>query len=150
MTRHLVLIACVVLGFSAGPALAFKNIEGCDIVAFAGKDPPVAIPAERWQAYGDSLTTVLEAAPGADAAIAAWRALANQLIKKQKALLGSGTLADLPTAKLIQYLQLGDARVVLSARRVKVAVNADFLSWLVDDALPVLGKVAPVILPILL
>jgi hypothetical protein len=87
VTRHLVLIACVVLGFSAGPALAFKNIEGCDIVAFAGKDSTAAIPAERWQAYGDSLTTVLEAAPGADAAIAAWRALANQLIEKQKALL---------------------------------------------------------------
>jgi len=87
VTQRLVLIACVVLGFSAGPALAFKNIAGCDIVAFAGKNSPVAIPAERWQAYGDSLTTVLEAAPGADAAIAAWRALANQLIEQQQALL---------------------------------------------------------------
>ena len=34
-----------------------------------------------------AVTTVLEAAPGADAAIAAWRALANQLIEQQKALL---------------------------------------------------------------
>jgi hypothetical protein len=31
VTHQLVLSACVVLGFSAGPALAFKNIEGCDI-----------------------------------------------------------------------------------------------------------------------
>ena len=87
MTQRLVLIACAVLSISAAPALAFKNIQGCDIVAFAAKDPAIAISAERWQAYGDSLTTVLEAAPGADAAIAAWRTLANQLIEKQKALL---------------------------------------------------------------
>ena len=87
MRPHLALGVCAALVFSASPALAFKNIEGCDIAAFAGKDTPVAIPAERWQVYGDSLTTVLEAAPGADAAIAAWRALANQLIEQQQALL---------------------------------------------------------------
>jgi len=90
VTHRLVLIACVVLGFSAGPALAFKNIEGCDIVAFAGKDSPVAIPPERWQAYRDSATALLDAAPAADAPIAEWRALANQLVEAQKALLAPG------------------------------------------------------------
>jgi hypothetical protein len=87
VTQRLVLVACVVLGVSAGPALAFKNLEGCDIVAFAGKDTPVAVPAERWQAYRDSFTAILGAAPDADAPIAAWRALANELIAAQKALL---------------------------------------------------------------
>jgi hypothetical protein len=87
VTRQLVLIACVVLGFSAGPALAFKNIEGCDIVAFAGKDSPVAIPAERWQAYRNSATAILAAAPVADAPIAQWRALANELVAAQETLL---------------------------------------------------------------
>ena len=87
MTQRLVLIACVVLGFGAGPALAFKNIEGCDIVAFAGKDSPVVIPAERWQAYRDSATTILGDAPAADAPIAEWRALASELIAAQQALL---------------------------------------------------------------
>ena len=87
MRSHLALGVCAALVVGAGPALAFKNIEGCDIVAFAAKDTPVAMSAERRQVYGDSLTTVLEAAPGADAAIAAWRALANRLIEQQKALL---------------------------------------------------------------
>ena len=87
MTQRLVLIACVVLSFSAGPAFAFKNIAGCDIVAFAGKASPVVIPAERWQAYRDSAATILGAAPAAEAPIAEWRALANELIEAQKALL---------------------------------------------------------------
>jgi hypothetical protein len=87
VTQPLVLIACVVLAFSAAPALAFKHIEGCDIVAFAGNDSPVAIPAERWQAYRDSITAMLDAAPAADAPIAAWRALANKLVEAQQALL---------------------------------------------------------------
>jgi hypothetical protein len=87
VTQRLVLVACVVLGVSAGPAFAFKNLEGCDIVAFAAKDSPVAIPAERWQDYRASFTAVLDAAPDAGAQIAAWRALANELIAKQTALL---------------------------------------------------------------
>jgi hypothetical protein len=87
VTQRLVLIACAVLSFSAAPAFAFKHIEGCDIVAFAGNDSPVVIPAERWQAYRDSFAAILDAAPDADAPIAAWRAVANQLIEKQQALL---------------------------------------------------------------
>jgi hypothetical protein len=87
VTQRLVLVACVVLSVSAGPAFAFKTLEGCDIVAFAAKDSPVAIPAERWQDYRAGVTAMLDAAPDADAAIAAWRALADELIAKQTALL---------------------------------------------------------------
>jgi hypothetical protein len=87
VTQRLVVIACVALSFSAAPALAFKNIAGCDIVAFAGQDSPVVVPAERWQAYRDSFTTILAAAPDADAPIADWRTLANELIEAQKTLL---------------------------------------------------------------
>jgi len=76
-----------VLVFGTSPALAFKHIEGCDLVAFAGKDSPVAILAERWQAYRDRAATILGAAPATDAPVADWRALANELIAAQKALL---------------------------------------------------------------
>jgi len=87
VTRPFVLIACLVLGFSATPALAFKNIAGCDLVAFAGAGSPVVIPAERWQAYRDSATAILDGAPAADAPLGDWRALGNKLGEAQKALL---------------------------------------------------------------
>jgi hypothetical protein len=85
--QRLVLLACLALGFSAGPALAFKNIEGCDIVTFAAKGAPIALPQERWQSYRDQAGTILAAAPGADATLTEWRALANELIEAQKSLL---------------------------------------------------------------
>jgi hypothetical protein len=85
--QRLVLLACLALGFGAGPALAFKNIEGCDIVTFAAKGTPIALPEERWQSYRDQVETILAAAPGADATLTEWRALANELIEAQKSLL---------------------------------------------------------------
>lgn len=72
------------LGLSASPAFAFKNIAGCDLVAFAAKDSPIAIPAARWQSYRDQAAAILAAAP---AALADWRALANELIAAQNSLL---------------------------------------------------------------
>ena len=75
------------LGFSASPALAFKNIAGCDLVAFAAKDLPIAIPAARWQSYRDQAAAILAAAPAAGASLADWRALANELIAAQNSLL---------------------------------------------------------------
>lgn len=85
MTHRLVLIACVALAVSAGPAHAFKNLGGCDIVVFAGKDPPVAIPAERWQAYREQSEFLLGQPPAA--AATDWRKLAASLIDQQHALL---------------------------------------------------------------
>jgi hypothetical protein len=72
------------------------------------------------------------------------------LSDKQQALLGGKTLAEMPTDKLIQYGELGNVKVVLNANKVAKAMNADFASWLVDDALPVLLKAAPVVIPLLL
>ncbi len=87
MKPSLVLLACAVLGLSAGPAFAFKNIAGCDLVAFAAADSPIAIGAARWQSYRDQAAAILAAAPGADASLADWRALANELIAAQNGLL---------------------------------------------------------------
>ena len=123
MTHRLVLIACAVLGFSAGPALAFKNIEGCDIVAFAGKDSPVAISAERWQAYRDSATAVLHAAPAADAPIGEWRALANRLIEAQETLLAP----DRDSPAYADYLTSDSCRVLSR-------LNAAAVDALLDEA----------------
>jgi hypothetical protein len=75
------------LGFGASPALAFKNIQGCDIATFAAKGAPIAIPEERWRSYRDKAETVLAAAPGADATLTEWRAVANKLIEAQRSLL---------------------------------------------------------------
>ena len=73
----------------------------------------------------------------------------SALAAKQDALLGGKTLVDLPTDKLIQYSDLGDARLMLAAREVKLAANAGFFGWLVQDALPVLIATAPKIIPLL-
>jgi hypothetical protein len=87
---HLALWVCAALVFGASPAFAFKNLAGCDIVAFAAKDSPVTIAPERWQSYRDSVTTILGSPPAADAPIAEWRALANRLIEAQGTLLAPG------------------------------------------------------------
>jgi hypothetical protein len=82
---HLALGVCAALVLGASPALAFKNIAGCDIVAFAGKDTPVAIPAERWQVYRVQSESLLGQSP--TAAATDWRALGSRLVELQKNLL---------------------------------------------------------------
>ena len=59
MRYFLVLLACGAACLSANPALAFKNIEGCDIVAFASASSPVPIAPERWQAYRAAIQALL-------------------------------------------------------------------------------------------
>ena len=68
---------------------------------------------------------------------------------KQKALLGGKTLANLATDELLQYAEPGNVKVVSAAEPVSAAMNADFASGLVDNALPVLIKAAPVVLRLL-
>ena len=109
MKQRLVLLACLALGFSASPALAFKNIAGCDIVAFAAPSSPVPIAAERWQAYRNQAETILAAAPGADATLTEWRAVANELIEAQERL-----LAVDKTSEAYQDYLAGDRCRVLS------------------------------------
>ncbi len=86
--RHLLALGvCAALVFGATPALAFKNLAGCDLVAFAAKDSPVALAPERWQAYRDGVIALLASPPDAGATLAAWRALANRVIEAQQTLL---------------------------------------------------------------
>jgi hypothetical protein len=83
----LALWVCAALGFGATPAFAFKNLAGCDLVAFTAMDSPMPLAPERWQVYRDSVIAILGSPPDADATLAAWRALANRVIEAQRALL---------------------------------------------------------------
>jgi len=85
--QRLVLLACLALGFSASPALAFKNIAGCDIVAFGAPSSPVPIAPERWQSYREAAETILGAAPQVQASVQQWRPVATELVAAQKSLL---------------------------------------------------------------
>jgi hypothetical protein len=82
--QRLVLLAWLALGFSANPALAFKNIAGCDIVAFAAPSSPVPIAAERWQAYRANSELLLSQSQSA--AATDWRGLAASLIGAQNSM----------------------------------------------------------------
>ncbi len=62
---------------------------------------------------------------------------------KQEAVRGGRPLHDLPADKLIQYSELSDARVVLAARKVKIAAESGFFSWLVEELMPVLLAAGP-------
>ena len=109
MKQRLVLLACLALGFSASPALAFKNIAGCDIVAFAAQGSPVAIASERWQSYRDAAETILGAAPQTQGSVREWRPVAAELIGAQKSL-----LAPDKGSKAYQDYLAGDSCRVLS------------------------------------
>jgi hypothetical protein len=54
-----VLLALCAAALGGTPALAFKSIEGCDIVAFASASSPVPIATERWQAYRQAIEALL-------------------------------------------------------------------------------------------
>jgi hypothetical protein len=107
--QRLVLLACLALGFSASPAFAFKNIAGCDIVAFTAPSSPVPIAAERWQAYREAAETILGAAPQTQASVQEWRPVAAELIGAQKSL-----LAPERGSKAYQDYLAGDSCRVLS------------------------------------
>ncbi len=65
MRSTLLLLAGLALSFSSGPGHAL-TVEGCDIVAFAGKNSPVAIAPVQWQAYREAAEAALAmTAPGA-------------------------------------------------------------------------------------
>jgi len=68
---------------------------------------------------------------------------------KQATLIGTGTLATLPTDQLVLYAALGDAQVILLATDLAGAMAADVSSWLIDHALPILEELARLALPML-
>jgi len=70
---------------------------------------------------------------------------------KQAALLGGKSVMELATDKLAQYDALLDVENKLMRKFAAGAgTTAEWVSWLVDDALPVLIKVAAVVIPLLL
>jgi hypothetical protein len=74
-----------------------------------------------------------------------------QIRAKETALLNGQSVMDLPTEKLTQYDALLDVENQLMRKyAANAAQTVDWVSWIVDDALPVLIKVAKVVLPILL
>jgi hypothetical protein len=75
------------LGLSATPALAFKNVEGCDLVAFAGKGAQPSLSDQAWKDYRAAAETILGGTPRASASLQAWRAIADELIAAQASLL---------------------------------------------------------------
>jgi hypothetical protein len=74
----------------------------------------------------------------------------NAIEQKQHSLLAGGKLIDLPNDKLLQYSDLGILKFKLQAARGLSGDFAIFAKWLLDDALPVLLKVAPIVIPLLL
>lgn len=119
MRYFLVLLACGAACLSASPALAFKNIEGCDIVAFASQSSPVTIAPERWQAYAQAAASLLENLPSA--AANDWRGLAASLIGLQKDLLAP----DKGSTAYQDYLASDSCRVLvrLNAGAVEALLN---------------------------
>ncbi len=86
MRRALRLLACsaaIAVELCAGPAQAFKNIEGCDLVAFAASSSPMPIAPERWEAYRQQVAALL-ADPAASSDL---RGLALALVDIQKRVL---------------------------------------------------------------
>jgi hypothetical protein len=70
--------------------------------------------------------------------------------KQQVLLVPSGNIADLSTEKLLQYSDLGNLKLKLTAKNADSSNLGTFGEWLAGDALPVLLQVAPVVLPLLL
>jgi len=126
---RLVLLACCALGATASPALAFKTIEGCDIVALASQAQSLGIAPERWQSYHDTVEAILAAAPAGEASLADWRAVAGQLITAQTEL-----LAPAKTSKAYQDYLASDSCLVVSK------LNAGAVETLLDEV----GQSTPV------
>lgn len=73
----------------------------------------------------------------------ALRKAIDALSERQERLLAGRRRKDLSTPELNAYQELGDLKQILAARRVRIALDADFATWLVDHALPALALAAP-------
>jgi hypothetical protein len=69
---------------------------------------------------------------------------------KQAALLRGRDMSALSVEELTQYSALSRFRLVLTTQNLRDAMTPKFLNWLVDDALPTLVQIAPVVIPLLL
>jgi len=74
----------------------------------------------------------------------------NDLSGAIKALLRGRRVSELHPAELLQYSDLADARLLLATQQLKSALDQNLLKWIVEEALPTLVDIAPVVLQILL
>ncbi|HET7543889.1 MAG TPA: hypothetical protein VFK05_28655 [Polyangiaceae bacterium] len=68
---------------------------------------------------------------------------------KEKAILAEAGVPDasgLSGKALLNYHALATAELSLATQKVVLALNATFLDWVVDDALPALTKILPIII----
>jgi hypothetical protein len=110
--RLLACCAAIAAVLGASPALAFKNIEGCDLVAFAASSSPIPIPPERWEAYRQQVAALL-ADPASSKDL---RGLALALVDIEKRLLapeeGSQAYQDYLASDSCRLLDKLNARAV--------------------------------------
>jgi len=84
--RALAGIAALAAAAFAQPAHAFKNIEGCDIVALAGASSPISLPPESVTDYSSAVGLSLGQQAGS-AAAPNWQSLAASIVGQQHSLL---------------------------------------------------------------
>ena len=132
------LLAGLALSLSAGPALALKNIEGCDIVAFAGKGSPVPITPEQWLDYRADVEAALAPEPNAAPSADNPRALAAGVVTAQQELLA--LIKTSPGYQ--QYLAGNSCRILakLDASAVE-ALLAEAMATMPDAAAKMLAAV---------
>jgi hypothetical protein len=99
-------LAALALSFGAGPARAVNTLEGCDIVAFAGKTAPVAFSPAPWRAYREAAGAAL--ASDEPLALSAPDTTLTALAAAQADLLE--TVKDSPAYR--DYLAGGSCRVI--------------------------------------
>jgi hypothetical protein len=115
---------------SAGPAFAFKNIEGCDVASFAAKDAPIKIEPERWQTYRDGVALLLGKTQSA--AATDWRSLGFDVADLQKSLLDK-----------IRNTQAYRDYLASESCRVIVKVDANAVSMLLGEVVKSDSAAAP-------
>jgi hypothetical protein len=54
-----ILIAAIAIIACTAPALAFKNLQGCDIVAATSGQAPFTVAPDAWRAYRDDVSSIL-------------------------------------------------------------------------------------------
>ncbi len=126
------------LGTIATDAAAKDTTGGkFDFTAFLNSDAP--------QAIQEAVGNILKALKPDELAQAV-----TSVEQKQQALLGSKSLADLSTDKLIQYSALTNAKLLLNTARLKrTAEGNDLYDWLVEGGLADIIKIAQVAIPLL-
>ena len=123
-----VLLALCAAALGGTPALAFKSIEGCDIVAFASASSPVPIAPPRWQAYREAIEALL-----ADSSYDA-RTLALALVQAEQTLLapdkGSPAYQGYLAESCQLNVKLNDATVAAKLDQIAATLPASSMAAL--------------------